>query len=51
MACFYVTISEHFKRFQWVNFETDFPKNENVFQKTGLQLFSTKLPYQKPMLR
>ena len=39
-ACFYVTISEYFERFQYFNFETDFLENENFFQKTGLKLFS-----------
>ena len=34
-ACFYVTISESFKRFQYFNFETNFLENENLFQKTG----------------
>ena len=32
-ACFYVTISGNFERFQYFNFETDFLENENVFQK------------------
>ena len=39
-ACFYVTISESFKRFQYFHFETNFLENENLFQKTGVQLFS-----------
>ena len=39
-ACFYVTNSESFKRFQYFNFETNFLKNENLFQKTGVMLFS-----------
>ena len=38
-ACFYMTISENFKRFQYFNFETDFLENENLFQKTGAQFF------------
>ena len=63
-ACFYVTyITGNFERFQCSNFETNFLKNENFLQKTGLLLFSwkyyklkkqhfhTKLPCQKPMLR
>ena len=41
-ACFYVTISENFKRFQYFNFETDYLENENLFQKTGVQFFSRK---------
>ena len=32
-ACSYVTISENLKRFQQLNFETDFLKNEKFFQK------------------
>ena len=39
-ACFYVTISESFKRFQYFNFETDFLENENLFQETGTPVFS-----------
>ena len=39
-VCFYVTISESFKRFQYFNFETNFLENENLFQKTGVLLFS-----------
>ena len=39
-ACFYVTISENFKRFHYFNFETDFLENENLFQKTGVPFFS-----------
>ena len=35
-ACFYVAISESFKRF----LETNFLENENLFQKTGVPLFS-----------
>ena len=33
-ACFYETISEHFKRFQWFIFL----ESENLFQKTGVPL-------------
>ena len=39
-ACFYVTISGNFERFQYFNFETDFLENENLFQKTGVPFFS-----------
>ena len=39
-ACFCVTITENFERFQYFNFETDFLENENLFQKTGLPFFS-----------
>ena len=60
--CFYVTISESFKRLWYFNFETDFLENENFFKKLeyrfqlkALRLKTdhshTKLPYQKPMLR
>ena len=35
-ACFYVTISESFKRFQYFNFETNFRENGKLFQKTGV---------------
>ena len=31
-----MTISESVKSFQYFNFETDFLKNENLFQKTGV---------------
>ena len=39
-ACFYVTISGSFKRFQYVNFEKHFLENKNFFQKTGVPFFS-----------
>ena len=39
-VCFYVTISENFKRFQCFNFETNFLENKNLFQKTGAPFFS-----------
>ena len=32
-ACFYLTITENFKGFQYFNFETNFLENENLFQK------------------
>ena len=41
-ACFYVTISENFKRFQYFKFDTDFLQKENLFQKTGVPFFSSK---------
>ena len=63
-ACFYVTITANFERFQYINFKTFFLKNKNVFQKSGVrtvfqlkvvrlkrQCFSTELPFQKPVLR
>ena len=31
-----MTISESFKRFQHINFETDFMENEDLFQKSGV---------------
>ena len=40
LACFYEKISENFERFQYFNFDTDSLKNENLFQKTGVQFFS-----------
>ena len=39
-ACFYATITGNFERFQCCNCETNFLKNENLFQKTGVLLFS-----------
>ena len=39
-ACFYMTISESFKHFQYFDFKTDFLKNENLFRKTGGMFFS-----------
>ena len=58
-----MTIFGNFEHFQYFNFETNFPKNTNPFQKTGVPLFSlkvlrlktqhflTKLSCHKPMLR
>ena len=40
LACFYVTISESLKHFQYFNFEISFLENENLFQKTGALFFS-----------
>ena len=42
LACFYVTISESFKRFQYFNFETNFLEKENLLktEKTGVPFFS-----------
>ena len=39
-VCFYVTICESFKRFQYFNFETNFLEDENLFQKTRVPSFS-----------
>ena len=39
-ACFYVTISGRFERFQYFKFGTDFLENENLFQKTGVPFFN-----------
>ena len=59
-ACFYGTISESFKHFQYFNSETNVLENKNLFQKTGVPLkplrlkthhFHSKLLFQKPMLR
>ena len=41
-ACFYVIITENFKRFQYFDFETDFLESEKLFQKTGILFFSWK---------
>ena len=38
-ACVYVTIKGNFEHFQFFNFETDFPENENLFQTTGVPFF------------
>ena len=40
LACFYVTICEKFKLFQYFNFAIDFLEKESLFQKTGVPLFS-----------
>ena len=37
---FYVTISGNIERSQYFNLETDFLENENLFEKTGVPLFS-----------
>ena len=39
-ACLYVTISGNFECSHCCNFEINFLKNENLFQKTGLTFFS-----------
>ena len=55
----YVAIIGNFKRFRYFDFEVDFLKNNNLFQRTGVLFylkplrlkthhFHTKLPYQKP---
>ena len=36
LACFYVIITGNLERFQYFNFETNFLKNDNFFQKTGV---------------
>ena len=35
-VCFYVTVSENFKRFQYINFNSNFLENENLLQKPGV---------------
>ena len=40
LACFYVTITENFKLFQYFDFEADFLENKSLFQKAGVALFS-----------
>ena len=58
MACFYVTISVSFKRFQYFNFEKKFLENENLFKKPKYRFLvettkieNTSFLCQKPMLR
>ena len=41
-ACFYVTITGNFKRFQYFNSEKKILENGSLFQKTGVQFFSWK---------
>ena len=40
LACFYVTISANFERFQYLKFEADFLENEIFFQITGVSFFT-----------
>ena len=40
LVCFYVVIGGIFERFQYFNFETNVLENKNLFQKTGVPLFS-----------
>ena len=40
LACFYVTITENFEHLQYLNFESNFAKIENQFQKAGVMFFS-----------
>ena len=57
-----MTITGNFERSQYINSETNFLKNQNLSEKTGVpffvestrietQYFNTKLSSQKPMLR
>ena len=39
-ACFYVTISGNFERFQYLKFETNFLEIKNPVQKTKVLFFS-----------
>ena len=39
-TCFYVKINGNFERFQYFNFEINFLRNVNPFQKTGVPFFS-----------
>ena len=39
-ACFYMTISGNFERFQQFNLEIGLLENQNLFQKTGKLFFS-----------
>ena len=42
LACFYVTITGNFKRFQYFKLETIFLKNENFFSENWSTLFYLK---------
>ena len=42
LACFYVTATGNFECFHYFIFETNFLKNENLFQKTGVPFLSSK---------
>ena len=37
-----MTISGNFERFEYIDFETDFQENENLFQKTDGPFLSWK---------
>ena len=39
-ACFYVTITENFEHLQYYNFQSNFAKIENHFQKAGVMFLS-----------
>ena len=41
-ACFHLTTTGNFERFLHFNFETNFLRNENLFQTTGVRFFSLK---------
>ena len=52
LPCFYVRTSGNLERFRYFNFETNFLKNENLFEKTGVSFFilitkieNKKIPY------
>ena len=36
LACFHVTLAANFECYQYFNFEINFLKNENLFQKSGV---------------
>ena len=40
---FYVTITENFERFQYLNFKTNFPDIENPFQKNRIYVLQLKM--------
>ena len=42
-----MTISENSEHFQYFNFEVDFLRNENFFQKTGVRFFSWSIKIEK----
>ena len=39
MACFYLTLSESFERFQYLKFETNFLESEKFFKKLEYSFF------------
>ena len=40
LPCFYMTLTENFERFQYLDFETNFLKNGNLIQKIGISFLS-----------
>ena len=44
---FFMWVTRNIERFQYFNFETNFLKNEKLFQNTGVPIFSWKYKDQK----